>query len=159
MWARYPPSLSLPVLTTTMDYCSCGGDGSVLHPECILFDFDPFLTGDDQPINEEGTNGELSMYSLVGGPPIDYEHPTGSNEVIDDYGFNSSYLAPGQPSINTHLPNAENYLVGSSAMRIVSSGRRLRSVITCPFPGCAANFTARHNYNCPYFFTGNISSN
>ena len=188
-----------------MDYYlySCGGDASVHLTDCDFW----------QLINEEGTNGESSMNTLDGGPSINYEHPTGPNEVIDgglmsmpapntsmtfldeifDDGANTSYpslAAPALPSINNQFPNFDKIFfplsnsastdttscstatephptalllpqtVGSNAMRTVSRGRLKKSTIyACHFPGCTASFTAQHNYKCPYFFIGNISSN
>lgn len=214
-------------------FCPCGGS---VHPACFsLLDILPYLTGGDQPMAQEGTNGESSTYTLPGGPPIGYDHPMGSNEVMDgslipmpgvagaqyplnssagaqyllhpsagadhhalygvpgrrlyetfDDGSNASYLAPALPSISTHqnvgnifpspssattdttlYPNITEYLseilprqpVGSNAMRKVSTGRRKkRPIFSCRYPGCTATFTAKHNYKCAYFFTGNISS-
>lgn len=65
--------------------CPCGViDGGAHHPDCIpCFDLDllPYFTDGNQSMDQGGTNGESSHYTLDGVPPIDYEHPT--NEVIN----------------------------------------------------------------------------
>jgi hypothetical protein len=97
-----------------------------------------------------------------------------------DNGSNASHLAPALPTISTQFAHAGNIFpspnsastdttgytntelhpVGSDAMRTVSTGRRKKDpILFCPFQGCSATFTAKHNYKCPYFFTYNISSN
>ena len=103
-----------------------------------------------------------------------------------DYGSNASHLALAELSINTNISNAGNLfpsqnsastdttsysnatephptallLVGSDAMHTVSHRRQKKSAnYACHLPGCTATFTGQHNYGCPYFFTGNISSN
>jgi hypothetical protein len=189
------------------------------HPNCTpSFDFLPFLSGADEFMDQEGINGESSMYAIDSGRPTGYEHPTGSHEVIDgglismppvgapytlnpstgadhhayygvgkclyesfDNASNASYVAPALPTINTHFTHAGNifpspnsastdttvytnttelHLVGSYAMRTVSTGRKKKDpIFVCPFQDCSATFTAKHNYQCPYFLTGNISSN
>ena len=158
---------------------SLGGEtvAFISHHVFNSSNFLPDLTGGDHWMYQEGTEGEPTMHSLVGGPPIGYEHPTGWNKVID-------WLL-AQPPISTHFPNAGNSAstatscinvtepypsesllqfpmrtVGSAAMRAVSIRRRKRdAVVACSIPGCTATFTAKHNLNRPYFFTGNISSN
>ena len=44
--------------------------------------------------------------------------------------------------------------VGSHPMRMASNRRREKlPEFPCPFPECSADFTARHNLECLYFFT------
>ena len=225
-----------------MNYSQVFGPGAVVDSSVHLqdfFDILPYLTG-DLPMDQEGTNGEPSMYTVPSGPRIGYDHSMGSNEVMDgslipmpdvagapyllnsspgaqylvqpsagadhhvvygvpgrclyetfDDGSNAGYLAPALPPINTHFPNVGHIFpspntattdtsfytntteshpselplqlpqaVGSDAMRTVSNRRRKKDpIIRCEFQDCNATFTTKHNYNCPYFFTGNILSN
>ena len=58
-------------------------------------------------MNQELANGEASIHSLVGGPPISSEHPMGPNEVIDflvsmPVGAGAQYVLNPAASANYH---------------------------------------------------------
>lgn len=162
-----------PYLTGEMDQGGINGESSMYTLDSASIGYEHPMGSHEVPVPSLG-----APYTLDLSTGTDHHAYYGVGKCLYepfDNGSNASYLAPGLPTINTHFPqdfshagnvfpssspnsastdstlySNERSQVGSDAMRTVSIGRRKKDpILVCPFQGCRATFTAKHNYKCP----------